>query len=62
MLWCSLYTWKFFLLKKKISNFSGISKFLELVESRQFWMVLGSFRQFWADFAALAMAESMPKL
>jgi hypothetical protein len=32
MLWCNLYTWKLFFLKKtKISIFNGISKLLELI-------------------------------
>jgi hypothetical protein len=44
------------LLKKtNISIFGGISKFLELIVFRQILVVLGSFRQFWADFAALAI-------
>jgi hypothetical protein len=28
----------------------------------QIWAVLGSFGQFWADFAALTVADSMPLL
>jgi hypothetical protein len=39
----------------KISIFGGISKFC-------LWADFGKFGQFWADFAALAMAESMPEL
>jgi hypothetical protein len=38
--------------KSKISIFGGISKFLELIV----------FGQIWANFAALAMADDMPKL
>jgi hypothetical protein len=44
------------LLKKtKISIFGGISKF-------HLWADFGSFGQFWAEFAAMAMADCMPKL
>jgi hypothetical protein len=42
----------------KIFIFGGISKF-------HFWAVFGKFwqfGQFWADFAALAVADSMPEL
>jgi hypothetical protein len=39
----------------KISIFGGIPKFC-------LWADFGSFGQFWADFAALAMADNMPKL
>jgi hypothetical protein len=46
MLWCPLYTWKFFFLKKtKIQIFGGISKFLELIVFWQISEVLGSFGQ-----------------
>jgi hypothetical protein len=45
----------FFLKKTKISIFGGISKFLELIVFGQIWAN-------WANFAALAMANSMPKL
>jgi hypothetical protein len=38
----------------KISIFDGISKFL-------LWADFGKFWQFWAEFAALAVAESMPE-
>jgi hypothetical protein len=51
-----------FLEKTKISIFGGISKFLELIVSGQILAVLGSFGQIWADFATLAVADSMPKL
>jgi hypothetical protein len=51
-----------FLKKTKISIFGGISKFLELVVFGQILVVLGSFRQFWADFAALVVHGSMSKL
>jgi hypothetical protein len=51
-----LYTFKSLFLKNaKIFIFGGISKF-------RLWAVLGSFGQFWADFASLAVADSMPKL
>jgi succinate-acetate transporter protein len=42
----------------KISIFGGISKF-------RLWADFGSFDsfgQFWADFAALTVADSMPQL
>jgi hypothetical protein len=39
----------------KISIFGGISKF-------HLWAVLGSFEQFWAETAALIVAESLPKV
>jgi succinate-acetate transporter protein len=38
----------------KISVFGGISKFRLLAD-------FGSFGQFWAEFAALIVAESMPE-
>jgi hypothetical protein len=38
----------------KISIFGGISKF-------RLWADFGKFCQFWAEFAALAVADSMPK-
>jgi hypothetical protein len=41
--------------KTKISNFGGISKFC-------LWVDFGKFWQFWADFAALTVAEGMPEL
>jgi hypothetical protein len=48
-------TRKFFSWKKtKISIFGGISKFLHWADFCKFW-------QFWAEFAALTMANSMPK-
>jgi hypothetical protein len=40
--------------KTKISIFGGISKF-------RLWANFGKFWQFWADFVALAVADSMPK-
>jgi hypothetical protein len=47
---------KFLFLKNtKISIFGGISKF-------RFWADVGRFWQFWADFAALTVADSMPQL
>jgi hypothetical protein len=39
----------------KISIFGGISKF-------HLWADFGSFGQFWAEFAAFTVAESMPEL
>jgi hypothetical protein len=44
-----------FLKNTKISIFSGISKF-------HLWADFGKFGQFWADFAALTVADSMPQL
>jgi hypothetical protein len=41
----------------KISIFGGILKFFELIVFGQILAILDSFRQFWADFAALATAE-----
>jgi hypothetical protein len=41
--------------KTKISIFGGISKF-------HLWADFGSFGQFWADFPAFTVAESMPEL
>jgi hypothetical protein len=43
-----------FLRNTKILNFNGISKF-------HIWATFGKFWQFWEDFAALAVADSMPK-
>jgi hypothetical protein len=39
----------------KISIFGRISKFCLWADFSKFW-------QFWADFAALAVADSMPKV
>jgi hypothetical protein len=39
----------------KISIFGGISNF-------HLWADFGKFWQFWADFAALTVTESMPQL
>jgi hypothetical protein len=39
----------------KISIFGGISKF-------RLWANFGKFWQFWADFPAFTVVESMPKL
>jgi hypothetical protein len=51
-----LYTYKFLFLKNtKILIFGGISKF-------HLWADFGKFGQFWADFAALTVADSMPQL
>jgi hypothetical protein len=44
-----------FFLNTKISIFGGISKFCRLA-------VLGRFWQFWAETAALTVAESLPKV
>jgi hypothetical protein len=44
-----------FLKNTKISIFGGISKF-------HLWTDFGKFGQFWADFVALTMADSMPQL
>jgi hypothetical protein len=44
-----------FLKNTKISIFGGISKF-------HLWAYFGSFGQIWADFAALAVADSMTEL
>jgi hypothetical protein len=46
----------------KISIFGGDSKFLELIVFGQILVVLGSLRQFWVDFAALTMVDSVPEL
>jgi hypothetical protein len=48
--------------KIKISIFGCISKFLKLIVFGQILANLGNFGQFWADFATLAVADSMPKL
>jgi hypothetical protein len=45
----------------KISIFGGISKFLNLIVFGQILADLGSFGQFWADSAALTVADSMPQ-
>jgi hypothetical protein len=48
--------YKFLFLKNtKISILGGISKF-------RLWADFGSFGQFWADFSALTVADSMPRL
>jgi hypothetical protein len=44
-----------FLKNTKISIFGGISKF-------HLWANFDKFWQFWADFAALTVADSMPQL
>jgi hypothetical protein len=44
-----------FLKNTKILILGGISKF-------HLWADFGSFGQFWADFAALTVADSMPQL
>jgi hypothetical protein len=50
-----LYIEILFLKNTKISIFGGISMF-------RLWADLGSFGQFWADFAALTVADSMLQL
>jgi hypothetical protein len=50
----------FFYKNIKISISSGISKFLKLIVFGQILAKFGSFGQTWADFAKLAMAESIP--
>jgi hypothetical protein len=40
--------------KTEISIFGGISKFLRRADFCKFW-------QFWAEFAALTVADNMPK-
>jgi hypothetical protein len=46
----------------KISIFGGISKFLKLIVFGKISANIGNFGQFWANFAALAVANIMPKL
>jgi hypothetical protein len=48
--------------KIKISISGCISKFLKLIVFGQILANLGNFGQFCADFATLAVADSMPKL
>jgi hypothetical protein len=63
MLLYFLYTYKFLFLKNtKISIFGGISKFHFWADFSKFGNFLDSFGQFWADFAALTVADSMPQL
>jgi hypothetical protein len=50
-----LYIDLFFLKNTKILIFGGIPKF-------RLWADFGSFGQFWADFVALTVADSMPQL
>jgi hypothetical protein len=50
--------------KTKISIFGDISKFClwaDFGKFWQFWVVFDSFGQFWAEFAALVVADNMPK-
>jgi hypothetical protein len=51
-----------FLRNTKISNFGVISKFLKLIVIGQILANFGNFGQFWADFTALIVADSMPQL
>jgi succinate-acetate transporter protein len=46
----------------KILIFGGISKFLKPIVFGQILSNFGSFGQFWADFAALAVVDNVPKL
>jgi hypothetical protein len=46
----------------KISIFGGISKLLKLIVFGQISVDFNKFGQFWANFAALAVADSMPEL
>jgi succinate-acetate transporter protein len=46
----------------KISIFGGISKFFKLIVFGQISTNFGSFGQIWANFVALAVADSMPEL
>jgi hypothetical protein len=46
----------------KISIFGGISKFHLWADFGKFGHFLGNFGQFWADFGALTVADSMPQL
>jgi hypothetical protein len=48
--------------KTKISIFGGISKFLKLIVIGQISVNFGNFWEFWANFAALAVVDSMPEL
>jgi hypothetical protein len=48
--------------KTKISIFGGISKFLNLIVFGQILANFGNFGQIWADFATLAVADSMPEV
>jgi succinate-acetate transporter protein len=51
-----------FLRNTKIIIFGGISEFLKLIVFGQILADFGSFGQFWAEFVALTMADSMPQL
>jgi hypothetical protein len=56
MLYYLFYMEKFLFLKKtKILIFNGISKYC-------LWAVFGKILQFWAEFGALVVADSMPEL
>jgi hypothetical protein len=49
--------------KNKVSIFGGISKFLKLIDFGQILTKFGSFGkiwQFWANSAAVTMADNMP--
>jgi hypothetical protein len=45
----------------KISNFGGISKFLKIIVFGQILAKFDCFGHFWANFATLTVAKSMPK-
>jgi hypothetical protein len=60
MLWCPLYTWKFFFLKKK-QNINFLWNF-KVSWINCLWAVLGSFGHIWVDFATMAMADNMTEL
>jgi hypothetical protein len=46
--------------KSKISIFGGISKFRLWADLGRFGQILADFGQFWAEFATLTVAESLP--
>jgi hypothetical protein len=53
----------FFLEEKPKSQFLvEFQSFLNKLSMGRFLAILGSYSQFWADFAALAMADSIPEL
>jgi hypothetical protein len=61
MLWCLLYILKLlFLVNVKISILGGVLKFFKLIVFGLILAKFGSFGQFWANLATMAMAESMP--
>jgi hypothetical protein len=48
--------------KIKISNFGGISKFLKLIIFGQILVDFDNFEQFWGDFVALAVVETLVEM